>query len=258
MTAALEVRSVSRHFGALKAVDDVSFGVRSGSRHAVIGPNGAGKSTLFALIAGTRAATRGRVLLQGRDITDVAEHRRVALGVVRTFQHSSLFLGCTVLENVLLAAQRRHGASWSTLRPLRRHRELQRTAHALLERVGLTDRHTSVAGSLSHGERRQLEIAVALGCEPQILLLDEPAAGLSPAETERFTRLVTELPADVTVLLVEHDLDVVFGLADTVTVLHLGRHLLTGTPAEARASADVQAAYLGAVDSTELFPGGGP
>jgi len=253
MTAALELRSVSQHFGSLKAVDDVSFSVTAGSRHAVIGPNGAGKSTLFALIAGTRPATAGRVLLEGRDVSGMREHNRVGHGIVRTFQHSSLFLGCTVLENVLLAAGRRAGTSWSMLRPLRRYRELQDTGHALLDRVGLEDRHAARAGSLSHGERRQLEVAVALACRPRLLLLDEPAAGMSPAETARFSQLVRELPQDVTVLLVEHDLDVVFGLADTVTVLHLGRHLLTGTPADVRASSEVQTAYLGAADSSDLF-----
>lgn len=254
MTAALELRDVAQHFGQLKAVDGVSFSVAAGARHAVIGPNGAGKSTLFALIAGTRAATAGAVLLDGEDVSGVPEHRRATLGIVRTFQHSSLFLASTVLENVLLAAQRHAGLSWSMLRPLSHRTALLDGAHDLLQRVGLDERYGARAGALSHGERRQLEVAVALACRPRVLLLDEPAAGMSPAETARFSRLVTELPAEVTVLLVEHDLDVVFGLADTVTVLHLGRHLLTGSPTEVQASSEVQTAYLGAVDSSELFP----
>jgi branched-chain amino acid transport system ATP-binding protein len=254
MTPVLELRSVAQHFGSLKAVDDVSLAVEAGSRHAVIGPNGAGKSTLFALIAGTNTPTAGQVLLEGDDVTDMPEHRRATKGVVRTFQHSSLFLGCTVTENVLLAAQRRAGASWSMLRPLRRRVALHDTALGLLDRAGLADRRGAVAGALSHGERRQLEVAVALATEPRVLLLDEPAAGMSPAETARFAELVRQLPSSVTVLLVEHDLDVVFELADTVTVLHLGRHLLTGAPDEVRASPEVQTAYLGAVDSTDLFP----
>lgn len=251
---ALELRSVSQHFGRLKAVDEVSFSVAPGARHAVIGPNGAGKSTLFALIAGTRPATAGHVLLDGDDVTSVPEHRRVALGVVRTFQHSSLFLSATALENVLLAMQRQAGISWSMLRPLRRRAELVDQAHALLDQVYLHDRHMAAAGALSHGERRQLEVAVALACRPRILLFDEPAAGMSAADTEKFTELVRELPAEMTVLLVEHDLDVVFGVADTVTVLHLGRHLMTGTPEQVRASAEVQSAYLGAADTSDLFP----
>jgi branched-chain amino acid transport system ATP-binding protein len=257
MTAALELQSVAQHFGSLRAVDDVSLSVESGSRHAVIGPNGAGKSTLFALIAGTRAPTSGRVVVAGEDVTTMPEHRRASRGVVRTFQHSSLFLRCTALENVLLAAQRREGSSWSMLRPLSRRTALHTSATELLERVGLADRSAAPAGALSHGERRQLEVAVALATGPQLLLLDEPAAGMSPAETARFADLVRALPDAVTVLLVEHDLDVVFELADTVTVLHLGRHLLTGTPDEVRASDEVQTAYLGAADSTDLFPEAG-
>jgi branched-chain amino acid transport system ATP-binding protein len=253
MTPALELRALTRRFGQLTAVDEVSFHVAAGSRHAVIGPNGAGKSTLFAMIAGTLPPTGGQVLLEGADVTGVPEHRRVSRGVVRTFQHSSLFLRCTALENVVLSAQRRAGTAWSMLRPLQRHTELRDTGHTLLEQVGLADRHAAPAGALSHGERRQLEVAVALACEPKVLLLDEPAAGMSPAETARFSRLVTDLPSDVTVLLVEHDLDVVFGLADTVSVLHLGRHLLTGTPTEVKASEEVQQAYLGAADTSELF-----
>jgi branched-chain amino acid transport system ATP-binding protein len=250
---ALELRDVSQHFGVLKAVDEVSFSVAAGARHAVIGPNGAGKSTLFALIAGTRRATGGQVLLAGRDVTAAAEHRRVALGIARTFQHSSLFLSATVLENVLMAVQRQAGVSWSMLRSVRRRSELHEQAHTFLQQVHLDDRHGATAGALSHGGRRQLEVAVALACRPTVLLLDEPAAGMSAADTSLFIELVRQLPAEMTVLLVEHDLDVVFGVADAVTVLHLGRHLITGTPPEVRASAAVQSAYLGAADTTELF-----
>jgi branched-chain amino acid transport system ATP-binding protein len=258
VTAALGLEAVSQHFGSLKAVDDVTFSVADGSRHAVIGPNGAGKSTLFALVAGTRPATAGRVLLHGDDISTLSEPRRVAAGVVRTFQHSSLFLSCTALENVVLAVQRRQGFSWSMLRPLRRRGELLDEAFGFLEQVGLSDRHNAAAGSLSHGERRQLEVAVALACQPTVLLLDEPAAGMSPRETARLGRTIRALPSTVTVLLVEHDLDLVFDIADTVTVLHLGRHLLTGTPEEVRASPEVQEAYLGAGDSSDLFVEGAP
>lgn len=253
MTPVLELDGVSQHFGSLKAVDEVSFTVAPGGRHAVIGPNGAGKSTLFALIAGTRPPTGGRVLLRGEDITSMREPRRVAAGVVRTFQHSSLFLNCTALENVLLAVQRRAGVSWSVLRPLGRRRELHAEAHDFLEQVGLSDRHNAAAGGLSHGERRQLEVAVALACRPSVLLLDEPAAGMSPHETARLGEKIRGLPEEVTVLLVEHDLDLVFDIADTVTVLHLGRHLMTGTPEAVRASPEVQKAYLGVSDSSDLF-----
>ncbi len=254
MTPALELDGVAQHFGELRAVDDVTFAVDHGARHAVIGPNGAGKSTLFALIAGTRPATAGRVVLRGEDVTAVPEHERVRRGIVRTFQHSSLFLSATALENVVLAIQRRAGRSWSMIRPLHRRRELLDPAHELLGRVYLEDRHAAPAGTLSHGERRQLEVAVALACEPRVLLLDEPAAGMSAADTSKFLDLVRALPQDMTVLLVEHDLDVVFGVADTVTVLHLGRHLMTGSPDAVRASEEVQTAYLGAADTSDLFP----
>lgn len=253
---ALELDGVSQHFGHLKAVDDVSLQVAPGSRHAIIGPNGAGKSTLFALIAGTRRATAGRVVLAGQDVTTLREHERVRRGLVRTFQHSSLFLRGTVLENIVLAAQQVSGQSWGMFRPVSRRTPVLEEAHALLRQVGLQDRHGAPAGSLSHGERRQLEVAVALACHPSVVMLDEPAAGMSPAETHRLTELIHGLPETVTVLLVEHDLDLVFGLADRVSVLHLGKHLMTGDPAEVRASDAVQEAYLGATDTTELFPEG--
>ncbi|MFD9366372.1 ABC transporter ATP-binding protein [Streptomyces sp. NPDC060020] len=250
----LELRGVSKHFGSFRAVDDVGFTVRAGARHAVIGPNGAGKSTLFGLVSGTLAATTGSLLLDGRDVTRLPVHRRVGLGIAATFQHSSLFLPETVLENVLLAALRRAGAGARTGLGGRRRAGTRAAATArartLLERVGLPTRHDVPAAELSHGERRQLEVAVALATEPRLLLLDEPAAGMSPAETERLTRLIAALPDDVTVLLVEHDLDMVFELADTVTVMHLGNHLTTGTPDEVRASAEVQSAYLGTTEVT--------
>ncbi|MFD4870544.1 ABC transporter ATP-binding protein [Streptomyces sp. NPDC058412] len=250
----LELRGVSKHFGSFRAVDEVGFTVRAGARHAVIGPNGAGKSTLFGLVSGTLAATGGSLLLNGRDVTRLPVHRRVGLGIAATFQHSSLFLPETVLENVLLAALRRAGAGAGAGTGLGGRRKAGARAAAtarartLLERVGLPTRHDVPAAELSHGERRQLEVAVALATEPRLLLLDEPAAGMSPAETERLTRLIAALPDEVTVLLIEHDLDMVFELADTVTVMHLGHHLTTGPPDEVRASAEVQSAYLGTTE----------
>jgi branched-chain amino acid transport system ATP-binding protein len=250
----LELRGVSKHFGSLKAVDDVSLSVAAGTRHAVIGPNGAGKSTLFSIIAGTTPPTSGQVLLDGDDVTAVTEPGRVDLGLVRSFQHSSLFLSLSSLHNVALAVQKRAGTQWSMLRPLRRRHDVLDEAHGILTRLGLADRSGAPAGALSHGERRQLEVAVALGTSPTMLLLDEPAAGMSAADTARFKEIVLALPSHVTVMLVEHDLDLVFGLADRVTVMHLGRHLTTGTPDEVRADDDVQSAYLGGGDASELFP----
>lgn len=254
-TIALQLDDVSRHFGALKAVDEISIAVPAGSRHAVIGPNGAGKSTLFAVIAGTLTPTAGRIALGGDDITSMPEHRRAARGLVRTFQHSSLFLRASALQNVLLAVQRQQGLHRWPIPRSRRTAAAAARSMELLESVGLADRHAQTAGALSHGERRQLEVAVALGAEPSVLLLDEPAAGMSASETARFKELVLALPSEMTILLVEHDLDLVFGLADRVSVLHLGRHLYTGTPQEVRANDDVQRAYLGTADTSELFPG---
>lgn len=251
---ALELDGLTKHYGSLRAVEDVSLSVQPGTRHAVIGPNGAGKSTLFALIAGTLPATAGRVVLHGQDVTGMPEHARATQGLVRTFQHSSLFLKSTALENVALAVQRQQGAQWSMLRPLRRRTAILDRSHELLTSIGLQDRSGAPAGSLSHGERRQLEVAVALGTEPSVLLLDEPAAGMSAAETARFKHMVLDLPREITVMLVEHDLDLVFGLAEAVTVMHLGQHLMTGSPAEVRASDEVQRAYLGAEDTSDLFP----
>ncbi|MCM1968196.1 ABC transporter ATP-binding protein [Streptomyces sp. G1] len=242
----LELRGASRHFGSFRALDEVDLTVRAGARHAIIGPNGAGKSTLFGLISGTLPATAGTIHVDGRDVTRLPVHRRVGLGVAATFQHSSLFLRETVLENVLLAVVRRTGSRFGS-RAASRAAALAK-AHELLDRVGLPSRHGLTAAELSHGERRQLEVAVALGTEPRLLLLDEPAAGMSPAETARLTELIAALPREVTVLLIEHDLDMVFELADTVTVMHLGRHLKTGSPDEVRASAEVQTAYLGTME----------
>lgn len=236
----LELRRVSRHFGSFRALDEVDLTVRPGARHAIIGPNGAGKSTLFGLISGTLPATAGTILVDGQDVTRLPVHRRVGLGVAATFQHSSLFLRETVLENVLLAVVRRTASRDAAIAQ----------SHELLDRVGLPTRHDLPAAELSHGERRQLEVAVALGTEPRLLLLDEPAAGMSPAETARLTELIAALPREVTVLLIEHDLDMVFELADTVTVMHLGRHLKTGSPDEVRASTEVQTAYLGTMEVT--------
>lgn len=250
---ALAVEGLSRHFGSLKAVQDVTFEVRAGSRHAVIGPNGAGKSTLFALIAGALPATAGTVRLHGQDVTSLAEHTRAHRGLVRTFQHSSLFLPASARENVLLAVQRRHGVQSRPWGSLSRRRALLEEADEVLDQLHLLDRSAAPAGALSHGERRQLEVAVALATRPSVLLLDEPAAGMSPADTHALQEIMLGLPAEVTVLLVEHDLDLVFGVADQVSVLHLGEHVLTGDPAQVRASDAVQRAYLGAEDTSDLF-----
>jgi branched-chain amino acid transport system ATP-binding protein len=239
----LSLSGVSRHFGALKAVDDVSLEVPTGARHALIGPNGAGKSTLFKLVTGSMPVSTGRIALAGQDITRLSEPQRARRGISQTLQHSSLFISQSVEQNVLLAAQRRRGSRYSLVP--RRQTAARELARSLLVDVGLERRSGTPVAALSHGERRQLEVALALACEPRLLLLDEPAAGMSPAESARLVELLRRLPESVTLVIVEHDLDVVFALARSVTVLHLGRVLLTGPPEEVRASSAVQEAYLG-------------
>jgi branched-chain amino acid transport system ATP-binding protein len=252
----LSLSGVSRTFGALKAVDDVTLDVAAGARHALIGPNGAGKSTLFKLITGAMPVSSGTVALAGTDITRLSEHQRARRGISQTLQHSSLFLTQTVLQNVLLAAQRQHGSRRSLVP--RRQAAARDRARSLLADVGLERRAGTPVATLSHGERRQVEVAVALACEPRLLLLDEPAAGMSPAESARLVGLLQALPASVTLVIVEHDLDVVFALANSVTVLHLGRVLLTGSPDEVRTSAAVQEAYLGTGRESLFLDGSGP
>jgi branched-chain amino acid transport system ATP-binding protein len=248
---ALRCAGVSRSFGALKAVDGVDLEVTPGARHALIGPNGAGKSTLFKLVTGTMRAHTGTVELAGRDVTRLSEVKRCRLGMSQTMQHSSLFASMTAAETVALAVQRHDGGRISVL-PRRQPRVRDR-ADELLTAVGLTGRGRVPVPALAHGERKQLEVALALACRPSLLLLDEPAAGMSPAESARLVELLAGLPREVTVLFVEHDLDLVFALADAVTVLHLGRVLLSGAPEQVRASEAVREAYLGAGRREELF-----
>jgi len=251
--AALSCAGLSREFGAVRAVDGVDLTLPAGARHALIGPNGAGKSTIFRLLAGGLRPGAGRIWLDGADITRSSEARRARLGIGQTFQHSSLFLSMSAGDNIALAARRRLGRPWWPL-PTSGRAERER-ADQLLAEVGLAGRAAAPVALLSHGERRQLELAVALASRPRVLLLDEPAAGLSPAESARLAALVGELPADVALLFVEHDLDLVFRLATRVTVMHLGRVLVSGTPAEVRGSAEVQAAYLGTGAREDLFTG---
>ncbi|MGY1637609.1 ABC transporter ATP-binding protein [Geodermatophilus sp. SYSU D00742] len=252
----LSLSGVSRSFGALTAVDDVTLDVPPGARHALIGPNGAGKSTLFKLVTGSLRVSAGTIALAGDDVTRLPEPQRARRGISQTLQHSSLFLSQTVEQNVLLAAQRRHRTRHSLVP--RRQAAARARVRELLDDVGLAARAGTPVAALSHGERRQLEVAVALACEPRLLLLDEPAAGMSPAESARLVALLQALPESVTLVIVEHDLDVVFALATSVTVLHLGRVLLTGSPDEVRASAAVQEAYLGTGRGALFLDGTGP
>jgi branched-chain amino acid transport system permease protein len=253
VTALLETTGLTRRYGSLVALDGVSLSVAAGARHAVIGPNGAGKSTLFALVTGTLRPTAGRVVFDGQDVTRRPDHARARAGMGKTFQHSSLFTSLPVLDNLALATQRAAGRGMAMLRPAGRQVAVQEQAMRLLEQVGLSGRAGTPAAALSHGERRQLEVALALATSPKLLLLDEPTAGMSAADSSRFAELVESLGSAVTVLIIEHDLDVVFRLATRVTVLHLGRVLADGSPDEIRADETVQRAYLGDAALDDLF-----
>ena len=244
--AAVEVRDLTRRFGGVCAVDSVSIRVEPGARHAVIGSNGAGKSTLFALIAGAQQPSRGSVHLGGVDVTRLSEHRRARRGLARTFQHANLFGPATAAANVALAVRRWLGCGYRAWPDRRREAAVRGRVGLLLDTGGLAGRAATPAAGLSHGERRQLEVAVALAAQPSVLLFDEPTAGMAAPETRRFVELVAALPVGLTVVLVEHDLEVVFGLATRLSVLHLGRLLADGDPDEVRADPAVREAYLGA------------
>jgi len=232
----LVVENLGRRYGELAALDGVGLRVEAGARHALIGPNGAGKSTLLNLIAGGLRPTAGRIHFAGRDVTRLAPARRARLGIGRTHQHPAVWSTLSAVDNVLVAGRR----PWGRLR-----RGGKERARELLAAVGLAPAAGTPAGALSHGQRRQLELAMALAGEPRLLLLDEPAAGLAPPEVELLAGLLAALPQTVAVLLVEHHLDLVYGFADRVTVLHSGKHVHTGTVPETRSSPEVAAAYAG-------------
>jgi branched-chain amino acid transport system ATP-binding protein len=241
----LELAGVTKRYGELTAINDVSLAFRRGVRHALIGPNGAGKSTLFHLISGTVRASGGRIRFLGADVTRWSAHRRTRFGIGRTFQQSSLFDGLDATENVAMAVQRRRGHARNPVRPVGAYRGVAERARELLEHVGLPAGLRTPVGALSHGHRRQLEVALALATEPTLLLMDEPTAGMARDEAARFLTIVDSLPADLTIVLVEHDMDVVFGFANWISVLDAGRLIASGPPQEIRASAAVQEAYLG-------------
>jgi branched-chain amino acid transport system ATP-binding protein len=243
--AVIELREVTRSFGALRAVDAVSLDLRPQEIHALIGPNGAGKSTLVRLVAGELAPDAGTIRLAGKDIGARGEAARARLGLARSFQVSSVISDFTALQNVMLAAQGASGLTFRFLRPTSRDRSLTEPAEARLAEVGLTERAGVRAGTLSHGERRRLEIAMALALAPRAFLLDEPMAGMDPEGAKAMTTLLSDLRASAPILLIEHDMDAVFALADRVSVLVYGRVIASGSVAEIRADPLVQRAYLG-------------
>jgi branched-chain amino acid transport system ATP-binding protein len=243
--AMLRLEGLRKNFGALVVTDDLTFDVRPNELHAVIGPNGAGKTTLIDQISGLLAPDSGRILFAGRDITALPMHARAALGLARSFQVSSIVPGFSALENVALAVQARSGSSFRVLGRAATEASLNDPAMAALADVGLAQRAHVPAGQLSHGEKRALELAIALAMEPKVLLLDEPMAGTGREETARLIELLRRLKGHFSVLLVEHDMTAVFALADRISVLIRGRILASGAPEEVRADPRVVAAYLG-------------
>jgi len=241
----LKIQGLHKRFGALNVTDNVSLSVWPGRIHAIIGPNGAGKTTLIQQIAGTLRPDSGSIRLGGQDITALPPHRRAQLGLARSFQITSVLPEFTVLENVALAAQAHAGSSFRFFRAAANETALNQAALAALDQVGLAPRQAARAATLSHGEKRQLELAMALASRPRIMLLDEPLAGAGPEETSRLVALLDTLRTHCAIVLVEHDMDAVFQLADDITVLAFGHVIAHGTPAQIQADAFVRTAYLG-------------
>ena len=243
--AVLELQNLHKSFGAVQATNDLSFCVNAGEIHALIGPNGAGKTTLIQQIYGALKPDTGRVLLNGRDITGLSVADRVQAGIGRSFQISNVLMDFTVLENAIIAEQARLRQSFRFLHPAFDDPVLQTGAHKILSRVGLDDRAAARTSNLAHGERRMLELALALATWPDLLLLDEPMAGAGPQESQRMSWIINDLRGTVAILLIEHDMDAVFRLADRITVLVEGEVIATGTADEISNDAAVRAAYLG-------------
>ncbi len=241
----LETRTLVKSFGALKATDNVSIDLRPGEIHAVIGPNGAGKSTLIEQICGGLVPDAGQVFLEGRDVSAWRTQARARAGLARTFQISALCMEDSVLENALLGAIGAMGASWRFWSGALTRPELRERAEAALERVGLEDEHDTQCASLSHGERRQLEVGMALTLAPRVLVMDEPMAGIGAGGSKKLTELLDSLRETAPILLVEHDMDAVFALADRISVLVYGKVIATGSAQEIRTSRAVREAYLG-------------
>jgi branched-chain amino acid transport system ATP-binding protein len=249
--ALLEVDGVSKRFGGVIASDAISLAIPQGELHAIIGPNGAGKTTLIGQLAGELVSDAGRIRFEGRDVTALPTYRRSQLGLARSFQITSLFPDFTALDNVALAVQAHAGHSFHFWRPARQQASLREPARAALARVGLASRADMLVSKLSHGEHRQLEIAMALATGPRLLLLDEPMAGMGPEESARMVRMLRELKRDLTILLIEHDMEAVFALADRITVLVYGRIIASGTPEAIRANQEVRQAYLGEQEAVQ-------
>jgi branched-chain amino acid transport system ATP-binding protein len=241
----LSLRSLSKRFGGVVAVDGVTLDVAAGEVHALIGPNGAGKTTLIHQISGSLPVDSGEILFLDREITRLPAHQRVAAGLARSYQITSIFRRFSVLDNLALAVQARRGSSFSFWRPVAGESALFEEARKIASHVNLTQKVDSVASTLSHGEQRALEVGLALATRPKLVLLDEPMAGMGPEESNRMIGLIGRIRAEVAVLLVEHDMDAVFRLADRISVMVNGRLIATGFPEQIRMDAEVRKAYLG-------------
>jgi branched-chain amino acid transport system ATP-binding protein len=252
--ALLRIDGLAKRFGGVTASDGVVLDIAPGELHAVIGPNGAGKTTLIGQLAGEIAPDTGRIEFDGGDITALPVHRRSRLGLARSFQVTSLFRHFTALDNVALAVQAHAGHSFRFWRATRDDETLREPAGAALARVGLQGCADAVVASMSHGEQRQLELAMALAAKPRLLLLDEPMAGLGAEESARMVDTLRALKRELTILLIEHDMAAVFALADRITVLVYGRVIASGAPADIRANAEVRQAYLGEQEATHGAP----
>jgi len=239
----LRTEGLTVHFGGLTALNNVTIAVQPGELRAIIGPNGAGKSTFFNCVTGVIHPTAGRIIFKGEDIAGLPPHRIAQKAIARSYQITNILPGATVFENVRIAAQSRHH-SWSLLRHYRSYTDVLERAHAVLDAVGLREYEDEVAANLSHGAQRNLEIGIALATEPKLLCLDEPTAGMSVTETYATVDLIRRIAQNLTILIVEHDMEVVMGLAHIVTVLHYGEVLAEGTPAEIQANPRVQEVYL--------------
>jgi branched-chain amino acid transport system ATP-binding protein len=240
----LTLRGLSKNFGGLEALSCVDLRVPKGERRAIIGPNGAGKTTLFNLVSGELPPTKGNILFFGRDITQVPAHKRAYLGIARTFQITNLFLNLAVADNVFLAAQALERTKFNILRPASTFRGLYDRVDEILAKVGMADKAKEMVKNLSYGEQRQLEVAMALLGDPRLLLLDEPTAGLAPAESALMVSVLKALSDALTILIIEHDMDVAFEISDSLTVLNHGRVLAEGTKEEIQSNNDVQKIYL--------------
>jgi branched-chain amino acid transport system ATP-binding protein len=243
MTAILETQGLTKRFGGLVAVNNVDFSLAEGELRAVIGPNGAGKTTFFSMLAGNIVPTEGKITFAGKDITPLQPHQVSHLGIGRSFQITNIFPELTVFENIRISAQSRKTTyNWWTFGGS--HKDLNEKTESLLEYIGLQDRRDELAGTLAHGEQRYLEIGITLATDPKLLLFDEPTAGMSPAETIQTADLIKKVAANHSVVLVEHDMEVVMGISENITVFHNGRVLATGTPDQVRANDEVQRVYL--------------